>query len=185
MAKRDPSRRGAMSFGISLEGVEPLMKRIRDELPEKMRTRVYKSAVAKAGTPLKNAVKKHARRVGDTGALASSVKSSVRVFRRVGRGSDGKVFVSKSKLAGAASLWVGSDKSYTTTVLRKGEKKQRKAAPANYAHLVEFGTKRQKAKPFVRPAISEAGPRALDVLAKGLQVGLAREAARLKKKAGK
>lgn len=45
----------------------------------------------------------------------------------------------------------------------------------------EFGTVRQAAQPFLRPAIDEDGPEAVQVLGDALGAGVEREAARLNK----
>lgn len=59
----------------------------------------------------------------------------------------------------------------------------RKKRPANYAHLVEYGTKRSKATPFMRPAAARhGGQKYLDTVAQSLgksYARLARQKARL------
>ena len=49
------------------------------------------------------------------------------------------------------------------------------------AHLTEFGTQHQPAQPFLRPAVDEAGNKAIDAIGKSMARGINREAKKLAK----
>lgn len=53
--------------------------------------------------------------------------------------------------------------------------------PANYIHLVEFGTAHTKAAPFLRPAVDSNKPAIQAAVLKGAEKGLAREIKKLDK----
>lgn len=56
---------------------------------------------------------------------------------------------------------------------RKSKGKARKQATAPYAPLVEFGTVKMQAEPFMRPAFDNNKQRALDVMVDTLRTGIA------------
>lgn len=112
---------------------------------------------ADATKPMLDEVRRSARAVGDSGALANSI------------------IVKHVQYQGGRLVYtiIGPDVEYTqmvtrTTIVPEGTtfQKQEKARPANYAHLVEFGTAAHalsrsqgagqhpgaRAKPFMRPA---------------------------------
>lgn len=68
---------------------------------------------------------------------------------------------------------------------KKGERYEAFANPVKYSHLVEYGTSRTAAKPFIRPAVESASPKVVDAMADGLSKHLDRVAARLARRAGK
>lgn len=54
---------------------------------------------------------------------------------------------------------------------------------SRHAHLVEFGTSKMAAEPFMRPALASQAAAAFKAMAESLARGIAREAAKLAKKA--
>ena len=68
----------------------------------------------------------------------------------------------------------GSATVFVTTTKGKGEKND-----AWYAHLVEFGTKLVRARPFLRPAFDETQKEQLDAIGQTLAAGIIKETAKL------
>ena len=64
----------------------------------------------------------------------------------------------------------------------KGQMTERFADPVNYAHLVEYGTSRAPAQPFIRPAVNSSTGAIIDGMAKSYSKGLARAVKKLRKK---
>lgn len=106
--------------------------------PKTMGNKVLKPAIRKGlGVIRKNARKKVRRK---TGSLSKSLKIG---FTK--KTFSGKVFV---------------DPKFSV------ENGKKKIIPRNYAHLVEFGRKNQKAYPFLRPAMEESRAEAFEAIAK-------------------
>jgi HK97 gp10 family phage protein len=57
-------------------------------------------------------------------------------------------------------------------VTRKGRTKPEKANPVKYANLVEYGTSRSPAKPFIRPAIESSQGAIIEGMANGYAKGM-------------
>jgi HK97 gp10 family phage protein len=55
---------------------------------------------------------------------------------------------------------------------------------SRYAHIVEFGSARQAAKPYLRPAADEKASEALDKLGENLGRGIEREALKIARRNG-
>lgn len=64
-----------------------------------------------------------------------------------------------------------------------GFDKDAPGSPSNRAHLVEFGSSKMAARPFMRPALDSQAGNALDAMGKVLARGLVREARKLAKPA--
>jgi HK97 gp10 family phage protein len=107
-------------------------------------------AVQHACKPVERLAKAKAALYRDTGALARSMST------RVGY---------KKRNVGVYGF-IGPAKNYV-----EGAGKQ-KRWPAKYAHLVEKGTYRTSARPFMRPAIDQAAGQALQTLGKTFGVAL-------------
>jgi len=97
--------------------------------------KVLRKAIAKGLKPIAAAAKRKA--AVRSGLLKRSIKS------KVTRMVSGKIFV---------------DPKVTGVVDGKLSK------PAKYAHLIEFGTRKAKAQPFMRPAMNEGRTRALAII---------------------
>jgi HK97 gp10 family phage protein len=133
-----------------------------ERLKNGIQRKVLKKAIAKALKPIAAKAKQKVSK--DTGLLASAIKT------KVTRMISGKVYVDPNviqatkdgetrnvKFSGKAKKGQGK-KAFFAFAKRNGYELK---IPAKYAHLVEFGTRKAKAKPFMRPARDESRNEAL------------------------
>jgi len=121
-------------------GDKELIKELK-KLNASVQRKVMRPAINFGLTPIRQETARRAPR--DTGLLSKSIK------KKVGkRGAWGKVYVdSQTKYQ--------VETAGNTVNKRVGAKSDEKGIqnPAKYAHLVEFGTKHSRSKPFMRPAM--------------------------------
>ena len=116
-----------------ITGLEDLQKGMK-AIGRKLRTQIGQEAVVTALTPMVNAAQLYAGDSKETGALQESIGFKVRPYRR------GNI------IFGVVGPRKGFNKPDPSG---KGFRDPRK-----YAHLVEFGTSKTAAKPFMRPAFA-------------------------------
>jgi len=120
-----------------------------EELARKGLRRATRIGVSRAASPVKGSVVSHANAVRRYGYLAKSIRIRLQSYP-----SDRFVAV------------VGPKMNYFRTKgkYKRGKKKgqPRRHRPAYYAHLVERGTKRSRAKPWLAPAHAESAGRFID-----------------------
>lgn len=188
----------SMRIGFTLSNWEE-MRALLLNLPPSVESRILGDALSVAAKPIVNAAK--ARAPVDTGALRRSITAVVKRYPK----------------AGKVMAIIGPSRGYFRNGkrLKPGGDFRGGAAPANYAHLVEFGhfsaaatgtsvatakgsairRKNPKSKKtefqarsfilpraFLRPAVLTAKPAVEGQLAKGVEVGMAREIKRLASK---
>jgi HK97 gp10 family phage protein len=150
---------------IQLVGVKELQRSMNALAPELMKS--AERAVLRAGAaPILKAAKQNAQSSRDSGLLYKSLGVNVK------------------KVRGITDARIGPRTGMRQAVSRDG-KPPRIANPANYSHLVEYGTSHSAAKPFIRPAVDSASPKVVDAMAQGLDKYLTRTAARLARRAKK
>jgi hypothetical protein len=127
--------------------------------------RATKVGLNRAASPVKATVVSHAQAVARFAFLAKSIRIRTRVYP-----ADRFVAV------------IGPSRSYQrfkgtyTRGPRAGQR--RRHVPANYAHLVESGTRRSVARPWLRPAHAAAAPRFLAQVSAEIRAEVGRELAR-------
>lgn len=143
---------------IVLEGTQGIIN-VLLKLPRSAQKTALIRSLMKGGRIIADKAKENLVANGsvDTGALLRSVG----VFR------DSK----KQRVRGTGHVVVGFRKI--------------KGSPSRRAHFVEFGTIYQPARPFMRPALDEKGPEAIDVIVKTLGGEIEREALKLVHQVGK
>ncbi len=133
-----------MAFKISakIEGVEELVKQLRQELPARMQTKILRKAIGDGCRVILKAAKQKVP-VGETGLLKKSLGTKIKAYRTTGN------------VVGMVGPRTGSKKTKKGKVRTALGKKFDAAgvAPHLYAHLVEKGTKHSAPKPFLRPAL--------------------------------
>lgn len=146
--------------------------------------KIMRAAIAKGLKPIVKLAKAAAPK--DTGLLRLSIRSKVTKMVSGKVYVDPKVFAVKAESTG--NKWArvkikaekGADKGYravrAAVMAQNPDAKIRK--PANYAHLVEFGTKHAQAKPFMRPAMAAGRASALKEIENSARAGLAKEVAK-------
>lgn len=103
---------------IVISGVHELSRFLR-ELPKKTIKKALKSAVNAGAEPIKKAARRLAPK--DTGTLKKAVAKKVKVYP-----------------SGNAVAVIGANRAVRVPSTRKGKKE---FVPANYIHLIEYGTK--------------------------------------------
>lgn len=123
-----------MAFTIrsKVTGLEPLLRAL-DAAGKNLKKKGTRKAVGAAGKIILKAAKSRVRRV--SGLLARSLGRKVKVYRG----------------SGVAVAIVGPRKGYKQEVVRDG--RIATSDPIRYAHLVERGTMRSQALPFLQPAL--------------------------------
>lgn len=160
---------------ITVRGADDVIRAL-EKVSEKLSGDRLEAIAAKATKPMLDEVRRSARSVGDSGALANSI------------------IVKHVQYEGGRLVYtiIGPDVEYIqmvtrTSVLPNGTtiQRQEKARPANYAHLVEFGTEAHslsgkqnagqhpgaRAKPFMRPAFDTMESTVIDRFGKEIGKG--------------
>lgn len=137
------------------------VRRALEELPTRVVKNVVRRAVYAGASKIRDVAK--GKVPVDTGALRASIIAST----------------NKAQKTGEISASVG--------VARKKFVRGRRAGrnPRRYAHLVEFGTARTSANPFLRPALDTQVDEVLEVTAARMRTGIDDEARRVARRAGR
>ena len=145
----------SIGFVVQTKGLEPNagVLKVLNGLDEQVRKRIMRKAVWTAAGPLLKEAKGRVTRESDrTGMLANSL-------------------IRKRKTYGDGSItWVGigPDKSDVLLDTEFG-----KVVPGKYAHLVEFGTKRMKARSFLRKTLDANFNKVITTVAAQTKKGIA------------
>ncbi len=142
---------------IEIKGQDEVLRNLA-LLGKKMETSIGRKAVRAGLKPIQTAMEQNAARHQVTGALAKSIISVIKAKK------------------GAVDGRVGPDKNFAVplpgrTKRRKGltglvgGREQLMRKPQKYAHLIEFGTYRSRAFPFMRPAFDAQKGTAEQILA--------------------
>jgi HK97 gp10 family phage protein len=153
-----------MSANYRLIGVEDIRKSLY-KLPKDLQ-RAAESATLRAGAkPLVREVKAKAPK--DSGLLKKSIGYRVR------------------KVKGIINARIGPRNGFRQEVPRIGPDGQTQMVisdPTRYSHLVELGTSRMPAQPFIHPAIDSAKGQVFAAMLKGYQIHLEKTIKRVRSK---
>ena len=165
-------RRWKMQMAREFKNAAELERTLR-ELPKKLQQRAVKSALRKGATVIKKAAQKNARRFDDP-ATASKVWKEITV--RAGKRRRNGDVVMHVGVKGGAKRYVNNKENR-----RKGRVGGSYEGPGDvyYWRFLEFGTKFQRAQPFMRPAMSEHWREAMDTVSKALEVAIAKQAEKM------
>ena len=144
----------AKTRDISLIGDRKLAKKFERLGSPAAQNRVIRRPLSNALTPISKEAKRLAP-VGETGALKRSIGKKVKAYR--------------------GGVWGGVGPR-TGGQFTRIDAKGKSHVPANYAHLVEFGTIKTRAQPFLRPALDKKRVTANQILRKGIAANLIKEA---------
>jgi len=146
------------------------MKRLRTAAQRQ----AMRKAIGKGLVPIAKLARGLARE--KTGMLKRSIKSKVTKMVSGKVFVDPKVFAIKNSMTGGEFKRVkiagpARGMKYTDIManFRKHGGKTEVIKPANYAHLLEFGTKNMPPQPFMRPAMHIGRTVALDMIARELR----------------
>jgi len=154
----------ARESAIALRGFSQLEAALR-KLPRELQNAAESAALRGGAAPIRKAAKGHLSKSKDSGLLSKSLGVTVKKTRR-----------------GQKTARVGPRSGFRQVVKRKGKAKPELADPVKYAHLVEYGTSKTQAKPFIRPALESASGEAMTAMAAAYSKHLGRVVARLRKR---
>lgn len=170
----------ARSASIQLTGFKELEKALLS-LPAELAKEAEAGALRAGMVPVRRATIANAAATKDTGLLQKSIGLTVRRIRKKGQNTN--------RYTARVGPRTGFKKSLGTRIAKvtKGNRKAGKPYeafqdPVRYAHLVELGTSRSAAKPFIRPALDSQQGEIIERMAQGYNKGLARAVAKLRKK---
>lgn len=136
------------------------------KLPADLAKIAEASALRHGMIPVRKAAQQHARGIRDTGQLYKSLGLTVRRVRK--KGQTVNRYTARVGPRGGFGITLGTK----TKGKKKGQPIRRD--PRYYAHLIEYGTSRTAARPFIRPALASSESAIMAGLQKGYEIGLAK-----------
>lgn len=127
--------------------------------------KILRKATREAAKIVKEAVKAGADAAKLYGFLAKSISVKIKTYKGTA-----------VAVVGPRSKFVKTQGTYTRGK-RKGEPKV--VRPSYYAHLVERGSKRSRAHPFLKPALDNTTDQYMTVLANAIERGISEQLAKL------
>jgi HK97 gp10 family phage protein len=152
-----------MMIEFKMSGFDQLEKSL-SKLPKEFRDSVERTALRVAAKAIEKRAKAGAP-VG-SGLLKKSIGVTVKKNK-------------SGKNSGSLSARVGARTGYAETQMVNG--KSVKKDPVKYAGIVEYGTAKMPARPFIRNAVESSRSEVMELLSKGYNQGLARVAKKIKK----
>ena len=158
--------------GFEIEGLKEALKKM-DELTKNVAKKHVKKALRAAAKPVLQSAKDNAKNIDDPDTAANIAKNLV---IRPGKTSDKNSAKVRIGVKGGGQFW-RSNKN----VQRKGKPRQANPhytpLPNDTRHfwLVEFGTAKTRAQPYMRPALESNIQNATDAFAEKLQADLMRD----------
>lgn len=139
---------------MKIEGAREL-EALLNKLPERLARNVTQAGLRAGGR-----------------VIAKQAKANLRADGAIDTGlTEEKIGVRARK--GKAQVAVRAGAQMKT---RKGKSKPELVRPSRYAHLIEFGSRTQPARAFMRPAVDEAAPEAIRKIGEVMSKGVDREA---------
>lgn len=155
-------------FEMKLQGVDPILGKMRT-LKREIRLKPARSALGQAAKVIRLQAQQNALQVNDPDTGRTIADNIVQRFRGKYHRRTGDLMI---------SVGVGTEKG----PIPKGNPDTGPKGNTPHWHLLELGTEKMPAQPFLRPAAESAGGRALNVFAGALSKALDRL---VKKKGGK
>lgn len=159
-------------FTVNIEGLDDVIRTF-GELPEKVGRRAMRRSLRKGANVIRKIAIVNAKRVDDTRSL-NKIYKNISV-----KGAGAK----RERAAGGVMMRVGilgGARDMTKYGEFFGEGKQNPGGDTWYWRLVEFGTSRTAAKPFMRPAMNDAAVPAFNEVAMSLWGEITKELDKLK-----
>lgn len=154
-----------MAVKFQVDGLAPVLK-LLGQFRRGAANRILRAAITKASRLVRQIA---ASKVPvKTGALKKSLGVKIKTYR------DGRTI----GVIGPRTDVKGKPPKYRKLYRVPGSKKKVLRNPSMYAHLVEFGTKRSRPRPFMRPAYEAAKAQVASVVIRELKAGIAKELAR-------
>ena len=163
-----------MTSTVQVKGLSELLKNM-EQLPRELvsnRGGLVRSALFRAAKTVRDEAKQRAPR--DTGALQASVIAA-RDNNPQATGANERYVVTVKK-----KRWTGKAKAKAAKTAA-GKIDYRKSGDAFYWRVVEFGTSKMRAQPFLRPAFESQKDVALDQFKQSLATGIQRTVRKMNK----
>lgn len=158
-----------------VEGLRELVLAL-DHLKNAVRNRILRKAVGDGARIIAKAAKQKApvRSKADAPSNITPLK-----LLKKSIGSKVKVYRNSGKVVGIVGPRTGF-KTQIGSRVRKGKKSKPGDPiyenPTNVAHLLELGTKRSRARPFLRPALDQSKEQVKTAMAAAIKAGIEKEA---------
>jgi len=156
---------------IGADAIENLLK----QLPERVARNVTTNALRAGARVIQRAAidKLRANPSVDTGTLLKAV--AIKTAPKFKKASASKY---SRNVADGTLVTVGI-KRIAVSAVPKGKHKAQKKSPNRYAHIVEFGSEKMAAEPFMRPAVDGQGSAAVSAIIQAAGRALKRETGKL------
>lgn len=156
---------------VKLQGLDQVKRNLR-RLPDRLANNALRRALRKGANVIRNAARQNARRIDDPDTSRQILKNIV--VQGGGR--------KRERTAGGPMVRVGvlgGARDMSKYGEFKGNGSGNPGGDTWYWRLVEFGTSRTQARPFMRPAMSEKAGAAFEALAADMVKQTDRELAKL------
>lgn len=157
-----------MKIKTQIQGVEQVVARLGN-VSKAVRNKILRKAINAATGPVYKAARANAKNVvnqaASNDAVGQVMKSTGTLAKSIGR----KVKIYRQ--SGVAVGIVGPRTGFKRTVTLKSGR-ELVVDPIKYSHLVEYGTRRSRAKPFLRPAWDQNKNAAADALSSVVRDGI-------------
>jgi HK97 gp10 family phage protein len=151
-------------MSIKLQGATELARAI-ERLPRELQRTVESTALRAGMAPVRKAARAHLGKSKDSGLLQKSLGLIVKKTR--------------GRLTARVGARTGFGKSLGMKIARKTKGKRVKGQsyealqdPVKYAGVVEYGSSRTPAKPYIRPAVESSEGKIITEMAKGYDRGM-------------
>lgn len=152
--------------GVKIEGLDEVIQKLKSLGPDLQR-KALRTGVRKGANLVKKAAVQKAPK--DTGSMAKNI--AVQFASRTSKEVKGVAFRVGVRGGAQAS---GAKVKYARS--RKGKRASRAAGSSTwYWRLVEFGTEKMKARPFMRPALSRNTDQIISTVAEDIDKGITTE----------
>ena len=151
-----------------LEGVVDALKEIQNDV----RIRVTRNATRAAANVIRDQARVNAKRVDDSSTTEAIYKNIVTAYGKKETQATGNMTMRVGVMGGAGSVRLRKNKE--TGVKDVNPNTSNPGGDTRYWRFVEFGTKDVKARPFLRPAMDQAGFAAFSAFAEVMSKGVFR-----------
>ncbi|MCI7587890.1 MAG: HK97-gp10 family putative phage morphogenesis protein [Campylobacter sp.] len=140
---------------VKKEALEPALKEITDEIANKAKANLRANIAKTKDSKSAGELEKHIKSVKSPKDSKGDIVARAVVVFRSRRMSTAKYLEN-----------VGLVKNFGKKYAKIGKSGKRIRVYAYYAHFVEYGTKKIKARPFMRPAVQAVAPKIPEIIQK-------------------
>jgi HK97 gp10 family phage protein len=157
-----------VAFETTIEGADEIKRKLR-QLPERIARNAMRRALRKGANVIRDAARSGAKRVDDP-------ESSNQIWKNVVTQGGGRKM---EKQMGGPVMRVGVMGGAKSKKAGTGSGKANPGGDTWYWRLLEFGTSKMRAQPFLRPAASEKAGAAIDATVNAMRTEIDKELAKL------